>query len=264
MRRSSGRTVLVLGLAACAPAAPPASGGPDSTDAAGPWDAATAEGFAFRGIGQEPGWTVDIAPGRAMRAVLDYGERTLVTGAPAVSRDGPRTVYTGTSGATAVRVAIERTPCADAMSGERMSHAVTLVVDGRELRGCGRMLPVSGGARVEGTWRLEELDGRPVVGGGGMDAPYLRIDGAEGRATGSTGCNSFGGEVGIAGDRIDFGVLAMTRRACVDEGMMDQERRFTAALEAADRYRTEGDMLVLLRGDAALARFTAMDPPPRE
>lgn len=261
------RVLLVLALlgvaGGCAPSpAPGAASAGDESAAGGPWDASWRAGFAFRGVGQEPGWTVEIAPERSMRAVLDYGERTVSTGRPAETRDGARTVYTAREGATELRVGLEETPCADAMSGERMTHRVTLHVDGRELQGCGRMLPVSGGELVDGHWKLEELDGRPAVGGAGPGAPYLRIDAAAGQASGSTGCNSFGGPVEIEDGRIRFGTLAMTRMACLDDRLMEQERRFAQALEAADGYALEGGMLALLAGERVVARFTAMEAPP--
>ncbi len=256
--------LVLLGMTgACAPSPAPgaASGGDGSMDG-GPWDASWRAGFAFRGVGQEPGWTVEIAPERSMRAVLDYGERTVSTGPPAGTREGARTVYTAREGSTDLRVVLVETPCADAMSGERMTHRVTLHVDGRELQGCGRMLPVSGGERVDGYWKLEELDGRPAIVRAGADAPYLRIDAAAGQASGSTGCNSFGGPVEIEDGRIRFGTLAMTRMACVDDRLMEQERRFAQALEAADDYRVETGTLSLLAAEQVVARFTAMEAPP--
>lgn len=254
---------MLLAAGACAPSpAPGAASAGEASTGGGPWDASWRAGFAFRGVGQEPGWTVEIAPERSMRAVLDYGERTVSTGRPTETRDGARTVYTARGGSTELRAAIVETPCADAMSGERMTHRVTLHVDGRELQGCGRMLPVSGGELVDGYWRLEELDGRPALDRPGAQGPYLRIDAAAGQASGSTGCNSFGGPVEIGDGSIRFGPLAMTRMACVDDRLMEQERRFAQALEAADGYRVEADTLTLLAGERVLARFTAMEAPP--
>jgi heat shock protein HslJ len=55
---------------------------------------------------------------------------------------------------------------------------------------------------------------------------------AGGRVTGSTGCNSLGGEAAINGSSIRFGQLTTTRRACRDD---------LAPVEAA--------MLAVLRGD---------------
>lgn len=247
-------------VAGCA--APPAGAPPGEGAAKDPWDVSARAGYAFRGVGQEPGWTVEVAPGREIRAVLDYGARTIVAPAAAPVREGTRVEHRGNAAGGEVRVAVEAAPCSDAMSGERMTHRVTLWLEGRTLHGCGSPLPLDREGRVDGWWRLEALDGRPVAVGG--EAPYLRIERAAGRASGSTGCNGFGGEVTVEGERIAFGALAMTRRACVDEALNDRERRFAAALEGADRYALVEGVLVLMRGGAELARFTPWEgPPPR-
>ena len=69
--------------------------------------------------------------------------------------------------------------------------------------------------------------------------------GEDGRASGSTGCNSYGGTYEVHGDRISFGRLVSTRRACLDQNANQQEQRFLAALEAANRFRLTSDRLTI-------------------
>jgi heat shock protein HslJ len=247
---------MVVALSACASGV---RGGDDERDpATGPWwERSTGSDYAFRGIGQEPGWTVEVAPGATIRAVLDYGDSEVVWPAPPPRRDGGRLVYESRTDAHALRLVIEETECSDAMSGEPFSHTVLMVVDGRELRGCGS--PLFGpGAGLDGSWTLVELGGAPALGGMGGERPHLRIDG--GRVGGDTGCNSFGGSFTREGDRIAFGGIAMTRRACVEQALNDQERRLSEALAAADRATVAADTLDLFRGDARLARFVRRAP----
>jgi putative lipoprotein len=142
--RAPRAALAALVLAGCVPEpapppAPPAAEG-GVAEASTPWHRSLAEGYTFRGVGQEPGWTVEIAPEREVRAVLDYGERTLTAPAPRTTHEGGRTVYHAEAPEGALRVEVEPVACADAMSGERMTHTVALHVDGRELRGCGREL----------------------------------------------------------------------------------------------------------------------------
>jgi heat shock protein HslJ len=251
-----------MALAACAPDPAPVPAPPEAQPplAETPWERSRLAGYAFRGVGQEPGWTVEVAPGREIRAVLDYGERTLSAPAPTASREGGWTVHHARAEGAELRVAIAEVPCADAMSGERMTHTVVLRVDGTEYRGCGRDLAAAGADRgPEGEWRLVELEGRPALTHPDGRAPHLRFDPAEARAGGNTGCNSFGGRYTLEDGRIRFGELIMTRAACADSALNEQERRFTAALEAADRVEVDGGMLSLLRGDTVLARFEAME-----
>lgn len=70
--------------------------------------------------------------------------------------------------------------------------------------------------------------------------------GDDGRASGSTGCNSYSGTYQVRGDSVTFGRLISTRRACVDQNANQQEQRFLAALEAANRFRLAANRLTIL------------------
>src|SRR5687768_7024677 len=109
--------------------------------ASSPWEEAKARGIVFRGIGNEPGWFVEVDQGNAptMRATLDYGDRMVeVTGAtPLSSTYG----YGGkTADGTLVVLRIKREACSDGMSDERYPASAELKVGEQAYRGCGRFL----------------------------------------------------------------------------------------------------------------------------
>lgn len=106
-----------------------------------PWESAKARGIVFRGVGNEPGWFVEVGQGDAptLRATLDYGERQVeVPGAsPRTGADG----YTGkTADGVAVSLRITREDCSDGMSDERYPAAAEFQVGAQVYRGCGRFL----------------------------------------------------------------------------------------------------------------------------
>lgn len=68
----------------------------------------------------------------------------------------------------------------------------------------------------------------------------------EGRASGSSGCNSYGGTYEVRGDNLSFGRIASTRRACVDQRANEQESRFLSGLESATRFRLTPNRLTIL------------------
>lgn len=108
------------------------------------WKEAAARGVAFRAVGQEPGWYVEVggreAPG--LHAVLDYGERT-VDVATVEGMDGDQG-YRGTTGdGTEVVVRTSAGPCFDGMSGQRFPSMVELTVGDRTYSGCGAYLQAS-------------------------------------------------------------------------------------------------------------------------
>lgn len=117
-----------------APQDVPVSAGPD------PWEAARARGIEYRALGQEPGWYLEIDEGVSMRLVYDYGERDATTPAPRPSREDGATVYHAATDAHDLRVVVEERPCSDVMSGLPFPDTVTVTIDGRSYRGCGRDL----------------------------------------------------------------------------------------------------------------------------
>lgn len=78
--------------------------------------------------------------------------------------------------------------------------------------------------------------------------------GEDARASGSTGCNSYGGTYQVRGDNISFSRLVSTRRACLDQNANEQEQRFLSTLGAANRFRLSSNRLTILsdRGRSVL------------
>lgn len=111
------------------------------TDDVSPWDEARARGVAFRGIGTEPGWWVEVDAGDApaLRAALDYGERKLDLAS--VQRSDTNAGYVGkTTDGTAVTLEISEGECGDGMSDQSYpAHAVLMVGD-QAYKGCGAIL----------------------------------------------------------------------------------------------------------------------------
>jgi heat shock protein HslJ len=77
---------------------------------------------------------------------------------------------------------------------------------------------------------------------------------AQGRVSGSAGCNNFTGTWSGTGSQVRISQLAATRRMCVEpKGVMEQEAAFLMALESATTARFEGNRLELRTATDALA-----------
>jgi len=111
------------------------------SERASPWTEAAARGIAYRAVGSEPGWLVEVGSGDdpPMHAVLDYGERTLdlvhATGISSTSGYGGKL-----ADGTDVVLRTRREPCRDGMSGEAFATSAELTVGGKVYRGCGAYL----------------------------------------------------------------------------------------------------------------------------
>lgn len=115
----------------------------DSDRARAIWADARARGASFRGIGQEPGWHLELFERDSIVFVTDYGETRVVTAwpdAPAVDGTTARVVLDARTAMQTVRVTVERRACHDSMSGQPFDFTVTVTLDGVAHDGCGRAL----------------------------------------------------------------------------------------------------------------------------
>ena len=103
------------------------------------WHKAKLRGVAFRAIGQEPGWLLEITNGEEILLVADYGKnkQSYPYVEPLEDKAARKTVF---SVDDRIRVLIEGKPCTDSMSGESFEVTVTVTQGEKTLQGCGRAL----------------------------------------------------------------------------------------------------------------------------
>jgi heat shock protein HslJ len=77
------------------------------------------------------------------------------------------------------------------------------------------------------------------------------------QATGSTGCNSFGGAYVLDGTSLAFGLLAVTKRACADAGRMTQESALLEALSGVTACEIDEEGRLHLSGTNTLVLAAA-------
>lgn len=112
-------------------------------------------------------------------------------------------------------------------------------------------------------WRLASFGAAgaesPVIDGTKITLKF----GADGRAGGSGGCNSYGGDYRERGDRLSFGQIISTKRACLEQRANEQEQRYFAALESASRFKLSDGRLTIFLGDGTSSLNFVTDPPPK-
>ena len=106
------------------------------------WEDAKLRGVDFRATGNEPGWHLELQAGGHSVFVGDYGERRIefATPEPVVKQAERITTYRAQSKEHLIRTTIERRSCTDSMSGEQFETTVSVKVNGKLYRGCGRAL----------------------------------------------------------------------------------------------------------------------------
>lgn len=201
---------------------------------------------AFRATGNEPGWRLDIAEGN-ITLLANYGQTRIVmpTAAPEVSM-GART-YSAKDRNHSVTVTVSDQVCNDNMSGMPHPNTVVVVLDGKEMRGCGG----DPAALLRGPeWAVESIDGAPVVKG---SKPTL-LFGADGRVSGNSSCNQFTGGFSLTGENLSMTQPAGTMMMCVADALMKQEAVFLKMLRDVNTFAIEGDALVLTTADGRALR----------
>lgn len=104
------------------------------------WHAAKLRGVAFRAIGQEPGWLLEMTTGEKILLVTNTGQtRTEYPYVePEVFQDQRKSVFSVKQ--DELKVTIEGVNCTDIMSGEKFEVSVFIEFNGKALKGCGRAL----------------------------------------------------------------------------------------------------------------------------
>lgn len=206
---------------------------------------ATADTVPYSASGNEPFWSLRLADGHAVLDRPEQAQRSFVLGEAQRTDEGRR--YAG-DGFT-IDIVVGR--CIDSMSGVARADQVRVEMGGERLSGCGgEKLPPE--TLNDTQWTVTELGGAPVA----LDPPpSLAID-AQGRVSGSDGCNRFmGGLVfGRAGAVTVSGQGAGTMMACPPD--RDQVARSYNDLRATvNGWRFEGDRLVLTTNDGKMIRL---------
>ena len=114
--------------------------------------------------------------------------------------------------------------------------------------------PASAESRLANTeWRLtsfgESGTESPVLDGTTITLKF----GGDGRAGGSGGCNSYGGQYREGGDSLTLSRIISTKRACLEPSANQQEQQYFAALESANRFKLSNNRLTIFYRDGRSA-----------
>jgi heat shock protein HslJ len=104
--------------------------------------------------------------------------------------------------------------------------------------------PARAAVALTGSWQVVEVSGKPVTDCQPNREPHLVFT-AEGRVSGSTGCNRFTGTYQQDGTSLKFSPFAVTKMACPPP-LDALERSFLQAMAATAAMRQSGTTLELL------------------
>lgn len=103
-----------------------------------PWEEAKHRGIEFRAAGSHPNWTLEYDEGVALTFLADGIERLEAKPTGIAVNSGRRIVVEAGVASRRLSLVIERSVCSE--NGNVMTTSVTVTLDGRTFRGCGRAL----------------------------------------------------------------------------------------------------------------------------
>jgi len=107
---------------------------------------------------------------------------------------------------------------------------------------------VGGGDLPDTSWRLISYlgdDGQTVRAAAGGTISFS----GDGTLQGSAGCNSYAAEYRAGQGQIVISQPVATEMYCMDESVMEEERRFLFLITQAAGYSLDGDILIFYQGD---------------
>jgi len=120
------------------------------------------------------------------------------------------------------------------------------------------MLVACGGTEgdpLNGTsWELYSIGKYSPIAGS-----KITINFEEDQVSGNSGCNSYGGEYRVSGDKVEFGMLMSTMMACADPAMMEQETTIMQYLGDAERFEIVNDRLQLYGSKGETLTFVRVE-----
>jgi heat shock protein HslJ/uncharacterized membrane protein/uncharacterized lipoprotein NlpE involved in copper resistance len=218
------------------------------------WREKYERGVDFAAIGNEPFWSLEIDLEKMIEfRALDKENGSIFTPVPVGEKpaSGDGVVYRVQTVTGELEIQLIKGTCINTMSGRELPYTVTVLKDDMEYKGCGMYLRDS---RLDGTWNLVELQGKAISPKDfKRNRPSLIIALAEGRVSGSAGCNKITGMLEPIGDRINFGPIAATKMACQH---MEVENQFLRVLSNGEvRYRVGEERLELMLSGQVVAVF---------
>ncbi|WP_180336331.1 copper resistance protein NlpE N-terminal domain-containing protein [Pontibacter ramchanderi] len=222
------------------------------------WREKYERGIDFAAVGNEPFWSLEIDLEKMIEfRALDEENGSVLTPVPVAEKPetGEGIIYKVQTVSGNLEIRLMKETCVNTMSGREFPYTVTVLKDDMEYKGCGMYLRDS---RLDGTWNLVELQGKTINPKNfEQNHPSLVISLAEGRVSGSAGCNRLTGTLEPIGDKINFGPMAATRMACPN---MEVENQFLKVVSNEElRYRVSEERLELMLAGKTVAVFTRVE-----
>jgi heat shock protein HslJ len=218
------------------------------------------QGIYFRGVGNEPEWSLKISEKTIEFNSLKPGFESL-SGAhvePIHAMDANVQLYRVENSLGLMIIQIMQQECINTMSGEKSTYSVRIEIVrdtvSTFLSGCGNYIT---DPRLHDIWVLEKLNGEKATLDHFMkELPNLEINSSTNQFMGFAGCNRMNGKVFFERRLLRFNNVITTRMAC---GPNNKENEFLKALQSTTTYKVENMRLTLTNPSGVEVVFRKVD-----
>lgn len=220
------------------------------------------KGIYFRGVGNEPEWSLKISESAieftSLRLGFEFFKSPYVVPVRAMGANVKN--YRVTTELGTMSIQIVQQECINTMSGDNKPYVVKIeIVLGKTnqvttFNGCGNYITDS---RLHDIWVLEKLNGEAVCTTNfNKELPNLEINSSTNQFMGFAGCNRMNGTIFFEKGLLRFTNAIATRMAC---GENNKENEFLKALESTTTYKLENRRLTLANPSGVEVVFKKVD-----
>jgi heat shock protein HslJ len=218
------------------------------------------QGFYFRGMGNEPEWSLKISEKIIEFTSLKPGFENFksVHVEPIRTMDINLKMYRVATESGTMNIQIIQQECVNTMSGEKFYYSVRIEIaknnNSTNFNGCGNYIT---DYRLHDIWVLEKLNGATVSSVDFMkELPNLEINSSTNNFTGFAGCNTMNGALFFERGLLRFTNIITTRMACPGN---NKESEFLEALQSSTSYKVENRRLILSNPSGEKLVFKKVD-----
>jgi heat shock protein HslJ len=217
-------------------------------------------GIYFRGLGNEPEWSLKISEEKIEFTSLKPGCENFTSPhvEPIRAMDANIKMYHIAIESGKMNIEISQQECVNTMSGDKKPYTVriemTNIKTTTKFNGCGSYVT---DARLHDIWVLEKLKGATVSPTEfKKENPRLEINSTNNNFMGYAGCNQMNGTIFFERGLVRFTNIITTRMACPGN---NKEAEFLQALQSATSYKVENLKLTLSNPNGELLVFRKVD-----
>lgn len=217
-------------------------------------------GIYFRGMGNEPEWSLKISEKAIEFTSLKSGFESFksVHVEPIRAMDANVKMYQVATESGTMNIQIMQQECVNTMSGEKFLYSVQVDLVKNKLaaqfKGCGNYIT---DPRLHDIWVLEKLNGK-IVGTTDFlkEVPNLEINSSTNNFLGFAGCNRMNGTIFFERGLLRFTNIITTRMACPG---INKESEFLKTLQSTTSYKVENMRLTLSNPSGEKLVFKKVD-----